>query len=149
VCVCVCVTGACEKHRISHSHRTTRHARVQAWVSSNGVRVVVSEVVSEDNLVCIVLLSERLCLVDLGCTPQHARKRSRSTTGTSVVVVVVEVLTALRELSVRLEIPCFVGSVLENDVTLGVLVLTKSQQDDVTLVDPHLRVSYSIALVMR
>lgn len=44
----------------------------------------------------------------------------------------------LREFAVRLEVSRLVRSVLENDVSLRVLVVTQTDENDVTLVDPHL-----------
>ena len=47
-------------------------------------------------------------------------------------------LRSLRQLAIRLERSRLVGVVLEDDVALLILVVTKRQQDDVALVDPDL-----------
>lgn len=67
--------------------------------------------VVELNLVVVSFFAESDCLVDLD---------------------------VLRELAVRLQIPGLVGRVLENDVGLGVLVVSQTDEDNVGLIDPDL-----------
>lgn len=47
-------------------------------------------------------------------------------------------LGTLRQLSVRLETSSLVGAVLQNYIAFLILVVSERQQDDVSLVDPHL-----------
>ena len=47
-------------------------------------------------------------------------------------------LDGVGELSIRLEVPCFIGRVLLNHVCLGILIVSETHQDDVRIVDPDL-----------
>lgn len=47
-------------------------------------------------------------------------------------------LTSFWELAIGLQVTRFVRCVLQYNVRLGVLVVSQPNQDDVTLIDPHL-----------
>ena len=55
------------------------------------------------------------------------------------VCVCVCVCTCFRQLSVGFQVPGFVWVIAQNDVCFGVLVVSEAHQNDVSLVDPHLR----------
>ena len=46
--------------------------------------------------------------------------------------------TCFWQFSISLKVPGFIWIVSENDISLGILVIPQANEDDVTLIDPHL-----------
>lgn len=53
-------------------------------------------------------------------------------------------LRALRQFPIRLQTSCFVGAVLEYDVSLFVLVVAQGEEDNIALVDPDFLAKFAL-----
>jgi len=55
-------------------------------------------------------------------------------------------LTIFWQLSIRLQVACFVGVVFQNDIGFYVLVVAQTNQDNISSIDPYLHSTQPLAV---